>query len=146
MTRPLRSTSITPASPLLRGGPPLSGASVLSASRLEPLVPFPLASPARFSRSVPEPGRASRRLHAGCRPVGIRTSSELIPGGVPAPGFDIVYGNFDASAAVRLRSPLSTVPAGIIVPTLSAMLTTMAFDHSRSRRLGIGDLITEPEG
>src|SRR5215470_1586685 len=52
---------------------------VLSASRLEPLVPFPLPSPARFSRSIPEPGRASRRLHAGCRSVGIRTSSELIP-------------------------------------------------------------------
>src|SRR6516162_8449774 len=44
-----------PASSLLRGSPPLSGASVLSASRLEPLALFPLASPARFSRSVPEP-------------------------------------------------------------------------------------------
>ena len=28
----------------------------------------------------------------------------------------------------------------------SATLTTMAFDHSRSRWLGIGDLIAEPEG
>ena len=55
MTRPLCSTSITPASTLLRGSPPLSGASVLSASRLEPLVPFPLASPAKFSRSAQEP-------------------------------------------------------------------------------------------
>ena len=55
MTRPLCSTGITPASTLLRGSPPLSGASVLSASRLEPLVPFPLASPARFSRSAQEP-------------------------------------------------------------------------------------------
>ena len=52
MTCPLRSTSITLASTLLRGSPPLSGASVLSASRLEPLAPFPLASPARFSRSI----------------------------------------------------------------------------------------------
>jgi len=26
------------------------------------------------------------------------------------------------------------------------MLTTMAFDHSRSRWLGIDDLIAEPEG
>jgi len=57
-----------PASSLLRGSPPLSGASVLSASRFSPLAPFPLASPARFSRSVSEPGWASRRLHAGCRP------------------------------------------------------------------------------
>jgi hypothetical protein len=55
MTRPLRSTGITPASSLLQGSPPLSGASVLSASRLEPLAPFPLASPARFSRSIQEP-------------------------------------------------------------------------------------------
>ena len=89
MTRPLRSTSITPASTLLRGSPPLSGASVLSASRLEPLVPFPLASPARFSRSIQEPDRASRCLHAGCRSVGIRTSTELIPEEGSPPGFDI---------------------------------------------------------
>jgi hypothetical protein len=43
------------ASTLLRGSPPLSGASVLPASRLEPLAPFSLASPARFSRSIQEP-------------------------------------------------------------------------------------------
>src|SRR6202011_5060784 len=49
VTRSLRSTGITPASSLLRSSPPLSGASVLSASRLEPLAPFPLASPVRFS-------------------------------------------------------------------------------------------------
>src|SRR5215831_19706477 len=66
---------------LLWSSPPLAGASVLSASRFEPLVPFPLASPCRFSRSAQEPGRASRRLHAGCRSVRIRTSPELIPEG-----------------------------------------------------------------
>src|SRR5215470_14168194 len=88
MTCPLRSTSVTLASTLLRGSPPLSGASVLSASRLEPLAPFPLASPARFSRSIQEPDRASRCLHAGCRSVSIRTSSELVPEDGSAPGFD----------------------------------------------------------
>ena len=31
-------------------------------------------------------------------------------------------------------------------PDVSAMLTTMAFDHSRSRWLGIDDLMAEPEG
>src|SRR5712672_863477 len=51
MTRPLCSTGITPLRRYYGGSPPLSGASVLSASRLEPLVLFPLASPARFSRS-----------------------------------------------------------------------------------------------
>ncbi len=35
---------------------PRRGASVLSALRLEPLGPFPLSSPARFSRSLQEPG------------------------------------------------------------------------------------------
>src|ERR1700726_3321292 len=89
VTCPLRSTSITPASSLRQGSPPLSGASVLSASRLEPFAPFPLASPARFSRSVQEPDWASRRLHAGCRSVGIRISTELIPEDGSPPGFDI---------------------------------------------------------
>src|SRR5216684_7791340 len=55
VTCPLRSTSITPASSLLRGSPPLSGASALAASRLEARAPFPLAAAARFSRSVQEP-------------------------------------------------------------------------------------------
>jgi hypothetical protein len=107
---------------------------------------FPLASPSRFSRSAQEPGRDSRRLHAGCHSGSIRTSPELIPEDVPTPGFDIVYDAFDTSPAVRLRSPLSTLPAGIIVPTFSATLTTTAFHRSSSRWLGISDLIAEPEG
>src|ERR1700692_3635904 len=44
-----------PASSLLRSSPPLTGASVLSASRFRPLAPFPLASSARFSSSVRKP-------------------------------------------------------------------------------------------
>src|SRR5271165_697918 len=44
-----------PASSLLRGSPPLAGASVLTASRFRPLVPFPLASSARFSSSMRKP-------------------------------------------------------------------------------------------
>ena len=43
----------------------------------------------RFSRSVRQPDRASRCLHAGCRSVGIRTSTELIPEEGSPPGFDI---------------------------------------------------------
>ena len=117
MTRPLRSSPVTGPSSLLRSSPPLSDASVLSASRLEPLAPFPLPSPVRFSRSVPEPDRASCCLHAGCRSARLRTSSELVPGDGSAPGFDIAYADFDASSAVRLRSPLSTVPVGVIAPT-----------------------------
>jgi len=70
MTCPLRSTSITLASTLLRGSPPLSGASVLSASRLEPLAPFPLASPARFSRSI-------QVAHRHYRPAANETALDL---------------------------------------------------------------------
>jgi hypothetical protein len=35
------------------------------------------------------------------------------PGGMTTPSFGIVYTRFDTSSAVRLRSPLSTSPAGI---------------------------------
>src|SRR5260370_168141 len=69
-----------PASALLRGSPPLSGASVLSASRLEPLVPFPLASPARFSRSV-------QVDHRHCRPA----ANETMLGLRPAVGTEVVH-------------------------------------------------------
>src|SRR6202158_3225332 len=70
MTRPLRSTTITAASSLLRSSPPLSGASVLSASRLVPLAPSPLASPARFSRSV-------QVAHRHYRPAANETALDL---------------------------------------------------------------------
>src|SRR6516162_9117796 len=62
----IRCGSAKAGSKLLRSSPPLSGASVLSASRLEPLVPFPLASPARFSRSV-------QVDHRHCRPAANET-------------------------------------------------------------------------
>src|SRR5712671_1568817 len=134
-----------PTSSLLRGSPPLSGASVLSASRLEPLVLFPLASPARFSRSVQEPGRASRCLHAGCRSVGIRTSTELIPEDGSAPGFDITYPISTLQkqfACARLSRPC--------LPGSSSRLFCNVhhhrFDDSSLQWLGISDLIAEPEG
>src|SRR2546421_9292884 len=80
MTRPLRSTSITPASSLLQGSPPLSGASVLSASRLETLAPFPLASPVRFSRSI-------QVDHRHCRPA----ANETMLGLRHAVGTEVVH-------------------------------------------------------
>src|ERR1700720_3950775 len=58
---------------LLRGSPPLSGASVLSASRLEPLVLLPLASPARFSRSI-------QVDHRHCRPAANETMLDYAVG------------------------------------------------------------------
>src|SRR4051794_16931583 len=43
MARPLRSTPITGASPLLRAGPPTHPATVLSPSQVQPLGTLPLA-------------------------------------------------------------------------------------------------------
>src|SRR5712671_6990637 len=98
-----------PASSLLRGSPPLSGASVLSASRLEPLAPFPLASPARFSRSIQEPGRDSRHLHAGCRlsslrhPPSLESVSKLDQGLQSFRSMRRMEASFKNARALRLR-------------------------------------------
>ena len=43
-----------------------------------------------FSRSIQEPGWASRRLHAGCHSGRLQGSPELIPEAGSAPGFGIV--------------------------------------------------------
>src|SRR5215472_7436894 len=43
----------------------------------------------RFARSIRKPGRASRRLHAGCCSGSIRASPELIPEEGSPPGSDI---------------------------------------------------------
>src|SRR5262249_43374627 len=48
MSRPLRSTPITGASPLLRAGPPARAASVLDTFRFPPSGALPLASPHRY--------------------------------------------------------------------------------------------------
>ena len=53
-----------------------------------------------------------------CRmPLGpSQASPELIPEEGSPPGFDITSSAFDTSSTVCFRSPLSTLPAGIIVP------------------------------
>src|SRR6267143_5316527 len=125
-----------PASSLLRGSPPLSGASVLSASRLEPLAPFPLASPARFSRSIRQPGRASRRLHAGCRLGRLRASPKLIPeeGSPPVlTSSNPLSTLLQRFACARLSQPCLSESS----PDVSATFTTIVFDDSSLRWLEI---------
>src|ERR1700681_1313241 len=82
------------ASSLLQGSPPLSGASVLSASRLEPLAPFPLTSPARFSRSI-------QVDHRHCRPAANETMLGYVVGIKPL-----------AATAKACRTEIA-VPAGV---------------------------------
>jgi hypothetical protein len=90
MTRPLHGHY--PASSLQRGNPPLSGASVLSASRLESLAPF-LASlnPAFPQRSPPRllttAACGGLRSTADCRPR--RALLHLSYSYAPPCGFDL---------------------------------------------------------
>ena len=67
-----------------------------------------------------------------CRmPLGqSQASPELIPEEGSPPGFGIALSAFDTSSTVRLRSPLSTSPAEILVSTLTATLTTIALGDS----------------
>src|SRR5262249_35304399 len=84
------------ASPLLRDGPPLCFAPVLSPSPFLRLgvLPSPTTRRAsrsdRFSRSAPEPEPGSRRLYAGHHLVGRQVSPRLIPEHDFSPGFDVV--------------------------------------------------------
>ena len=64
VTHPLCSTSITLASSLLRGSPPLSGASILSASRVLRLCLFSLHR--RSGSQVPH--ESPDESHASCTP------------------------------------------------------------------------------
>src|SRR6478609_9592963 len=100
MSRPLRSTPITRASPLLRAGPPAGTASVLNVSgfRRTTLSLSPTAQsstdgqyrhppshvPCRSSRS------GSRHLHAGHRLANQRASARLIPETLELPGSDVI--------------------------------------------------------
>src|SRR4029077_11580057 len=125
-----------PASSLLQGGPPLSGASVLSASRLEPLVLFPLASPARFSRSIQQPGREPRPLHAGCLMRSLRHPPSLSRRlGQPS----VLTSSKQLSTLLQwfAYARLSRPCLAGSCPDFSATFTTMAFDHSSLRWLEI---------
>ena len=57
----------------------------------------------RFSRSIRKPGRASRRLYAGCRLGSIRASPKLIPEAGSAPGFELNFRHF-ISGSLALAS------------------------------------------
>ena len=120
MTRPLRSTPITGASPLLRAGPPARPASVLRASgfrRRQP--PYRPPAPSRTrARSISTRlptfcAGAADRAHAASMPDTAwpvnGTPARLIPGPNLRPGFDAKY-CFDTSTAVRSRSSSRSPP------------------------------------
>src|SRR5215211_376565 len=92
MVRPLRSASITEASPLLRTGPPARAASVLNASQFLLLDALPLAATRQYPRvpsHVPRESRrpGSRRLHAGHRLASTSGLRQTHPGTKKTPRF-----------------------------------------------------------
>ncbi len=134
MTCPLRSTGITPASSLLWGSPPLSGASVLSASRLEPLVPFPWHR--RPGSHVPYKSLIELRAVympdaawavSGHPPSRSRRHPPVLASSNP---LSTLHRRF---ACARLSQ--SCLPESC--PGVSATLTTIAFDDSSLRWLEI---------
>jgi len=91
----------------------------------------------RFSRSIRKPGRASRRLHAGCRSGRIRASPELIleegsPPVLTSPNpLSTLLQRFACARLSRPCLPKSS-------PGVSATLTTTAFVRSSLWWLEIG--------
>jgi hypothetical protein len=91
----------------------------------------------RFSRSIRKPGRASRRLHAGCRSGSIRASPELIQEEGHPPvltSCNPLWTLLQRFACARLSRPC--LPKSC--PGVSATLTTTAFGRSGLRWLEIG--------
>ena len=143
MTRPLRSTPITGASPLLRAGPPARPASVLTPSRFPPHGALPLArSQTRTGSIGPRllPFRAesrrpgSRRLHAGHRLASKREPARLIPGPFGRPGFDATCYLFDTSTAIRLTLALPDPHLTRLAAPFPTSLTTTVFSQSAACR------------
>ena len=120
MSRPLRSTPITGASPLLRAGPPARHRVGTQRLRFPPSATLPLAHPdrqrGRQCRHPPShvPCRSrrpgSRRLHAGHRLANKRAPARLIPETLELPRFRCHLACFDTSSAVRSRSPSRSPP------------------------------------
>src|SRR5439155_20988917 len=90
MTRPLRSIAITATSTLLRVVPPLDRASVLSASRLVALGPFPLHRDRRFPQF--NIGARTKLALPLCRTSHGQSAGprHACPGIALTPGFDVV--------------------------------------------------------
>src|SRR3954449_6633312 len=108
MTRPLRSASITEASPLLRAGPPAR-----TATRAEPSLIATghrrVASGDGFgARLLPFRSGAAGRVHVASMPDTAWPVGGHPPGSSQnkrqCPGFDVEWLCFDTSAAIRLRS------------------------------------------
>jgi hypothetical protein len=109
-----------------------------------PLEPFPLAAPARFSRSARKPRLESCPLYAGRHRASHQAPARLLPGQTCDPGFGVI-----AVLSTRPRgfagAPRSS-PHLTGAPAFSLTLPTGAFDPSRSWRFGASPWRAAPKG
>src|SRR5262249_526328 len=134
MTCPLGSSPITGPSSPLRGSPPLSGASVLSASRLQPLAPFPWHR--RPGSHVPH--RSLIEPRAAYTPDAARSVSGHPPSLSRRKGHPAVLTSPNPLSTLQKQFACARLSRSCLSesgPDFSATLTTMASDHSRSRWL-----------
>lgn len=155
MTRPLRFTPITGASPLLRAGPPASGATVLNVSQflLPDALPLTIprhihrrataVSPPAFPRSVQKP--QTRLAPPSCRaPPGQSTGTrQAHPGTTGLPRFRCQI--LVSTRPQRLRSPFRSPPDAITC-ALSSSLTTTVFNQRSMRRFDASPRRATPKG
>jgi hypothetical protein len=109
-----------------------------------PLGPFPLASPARVSRSARQPRLESCPLYAGRHLARHQAPARLLPGHPLAPGFGVVAvlsTRRQGFAYAHLSSPHLTG-----APAFSMTLTPGALDPSRSWRFGASPCRATPKG
>jgi hypothetical protein len=122
MTRPLRSTPITGASPLLRAGPPAEPATVLTPRQRTGFSLSPARKPERavshpaFSRSMQKPQTGLASPPCRTPPGPSAGTRQARPGIRKTPGFDVTCFFFDTSTANRLRSPSRSPPDASCAP------------------------------
>ena len=146
VTHPHRSTSITPASSLLRGSPPLADASLLSASRWEPLVPFRLPSSDRFS----SPHESPNESHAPSTPDIAWPVGRLPPCSSRNIGKAPVLMSPKQISMLERRFTCVRLSHSYLTRSLPRLLTmtftTAVFGRSSSWRFGAFSYKTAPKG
>src|SRR5450631_4730091 len=95
-----------PSSSLVQDGPSQCSASDFSPRSFSYLSFYLGIGTTGSHSSTREPGSGSRPLNAGRRPPSNQVSGRLVPGELPAPGFDDIYLVYDASSKVHSRSSL----------------------------------------
>jgi hypothetical protein len=168
-TRPLRSSLITRPSSLLRAGPPLCLASVLSPTWPWPPGVLPLDDQGADNTPCNRSHVSRRQIllfHArACNeltpplhrtPPGPRAGSSLapdtpegralVPGLDTCPGFDVVAYTFDASAVVYTCSSSRRSPDPLIAGLLRSRFPPRLLTGMTLRRFGISACTANPEG